>query len=77
MRKMIVITRDGNRSEEIGDLLDLDERNQTETTTSASEIDDDREIDTLLWTWNLYSRKTNPSGKLLMDCGRIIRLLQS
>ncbi|WP_319544221.1 sigma-54 dependent transcriptional regulator [uncultured Pseudodesulfovibrio sp.] len=65
MRKMIVITRDGNRSEEIGDLLDLDERNQTETTTSASEIDDDREVDTLFVDVESLLAKNKSIGKAL------------
>lgn len=36
MRKMLVITRDGSRSEEIGDLIDQIEEILTETSTESS-----------------------------------------
>ena len=47
MRKMLVITRDGSRSEEIGELLDLDTEIQTETASSPLGPGGDREVDTL------------------------------
>lgn len=65
MRKMIVITRDGNRSEEIGDLLDQDKEILTETTTSTSDMDDDREVDTLFVDVESLRAKDKSIGKAL------------
>jgi len=45
MRKMLVITRNGNRSEEISDLLDQDDKIQNKTAPDSAEQDDDREVD--------------------------------
>lgn len=47
MRKMLVITRDGSRSEDVSDLLDRDEDILTETALESSDPSDDREVDTL------------------------------
>jgi len=47
MRKMLVITRDGNRSEEIGSLLFQDTKIHTETATESGEQPPDREVDTV------------------------------
>lgn len=47
MRKMLVITRDGSRSEAIGDLLGQEEDIHTGTASGTAVSDDDREVDTL------------------------------
>ena len=47
MRKMLVITRDGNRSEKIGDLIGQNEEILTETSLDSFEQGDGREVDTL------------------------------
>lgn len=47
MRKMLVITCDGNRSKRIGDLLDRNEEISTRTTFESSIPENDREVDTL------------------------------
>ena len=47
MRKMLVITKDGRRSEKLGDLLDKEQEVQTETATSPDAVQDDIEVDTL------------------------------
>jgi DNA-binding NtrC family response regulator len=47
MRKMLVITRDGNRSAKIGGLLDQREEIQTRTALCSSAHEEDREVDTL------------------------------
>eukprot|EP00831_Metopus_contortus_P004149 TRINITY_DN11528_c0_g2_i2.p2 TRINITY_DN11528_c0_g2~~TRINITY_DN11528_c0_g2_i2.p2 ORF type:complete len:550 (-),score=137.30 TRINITY_DN11528_c0_g2_i2:3047-4696(-) len=47
MRKMLVITREGSRSEEIGDLLDQDAHILTETVSGAVQSGGDRDVDTL------------------------------
>ncbi|MCJ2164564.1 MULTISPECIES: sigma-54 dependent transcriptional regulator [unclassified Pseudodesulfovibrio] len=46
MRKMLVITREGSRSQEIGDLLDQDTEILTETASDATRSGD-RDVDTL------------------------------
>ncbi len=47
MRKMLVITRDGNHSKRIGDLLDRNEEISARTTFESSIPENDREVDTL------------------------------
>ncbi|BDQ37058.1 Fis family transcriptional regulator [Pseudodesulfovibrio nedwellii] len=47
MRKMLVITRDGSRSEDVGNLLNRNDDILTETTLESSDPNDDREVDTL------------------------------
>ncbi|WFS63317.1 sigma-54 dependent transcriptional regulator [Pseudodesulfovibrio thermohalotolerans] len=47
MRKLLVITRDGSRSKEIGALLDQEKHLKTEMTPVAVETPPDREVDTL------------------------------
>ena len=47
MRKMLVITREGSRSQEIGDLLDQDTEILTETASDDTRSAGDRDVDTL------------------------------
>ena len=47
MRKMLVITRDGSRSEDVSELLDQDDAILNEATLESSDPSDDREVDTL------------------------------
>ncbi len=47
MRKMLVITRNGSRSEDVSHLLDQDDEILTETALESSDTNDDREVDTL------------------------------
>lgn len=47
MRKMLVITRDGSRSEDVGNLLNKNDDILTETALESSAPGDDREVDTL------------------------------
>ncbi|BCS87492.1 sigma-54-dependent transcriptional regulator [Pseudodesulfovibrio sediminis] len=47
MRKMLVITRDGSRSEDVSNLLDQDDDILTVTTLESSNPSEDREVDTI------------------------------
>ncbi|WP_319542217.1 sigma-54 dependent transcriptional regulator [uncultured Pseudodesulfovibrio sp.] len=47
MRKMLVITRDGSRSEAVSELFDQDDHILTKTRLESSDPGDDREVDTL------------------------------
>ncbi len=68
MRKMLVITRDGNKSEEIGDLIDQIDEILTETSTETSSLEnsrDDREVDTLFVDVESLQKKNKSMTKAL------------
>ncbi|WP_419778304.1 sigma 54-interacting transcriptional regulator [Maridesulfovibrio sp.] len=67
MRKMLVITRDGNRSEEIGDQIDQIEEILTETSTESSSPENDREVDTLFVDVESLQNKSKSMTKALDD----------
>ncbi|MBI9080099.1 MAG: sigma-54-dependent Fis family transcriptional regulator [Pseudodesulfovibrio sp.] len=67
MRKMLVITRDGSRSEDVSDLLDQDDEILTETTLESSTPNDDLEVDTLFVDVESLLGKSKSINKALKE----------